>query len=170
MGNLRKTSEDKNMDDQKSNLKLININTYIWALPIFSIFSGAEKEYLSNLNNHAMSCKPGHVIVRQGDIDASLFILFKGKARIFKNERPNVVLANRIPGEIVGNITYHKKTVRKANVVADTDCIFLEINGLVFERLSAEIQNKFRARLLDILVARLDDLGDRYTRDAPSRA
>jgi CRP-like cAMP-binding protein len=96
--------------------------------------------------------------------------LFKGKARIFKNERPNVVLANRIPGEIFGEITYGKKIVRKVNVVADTDCIFLEINGLVFERLSAEIQNKFRARLLDILVARLDDLGDRYIRDAPSRA
>ena len=167
MGNLRKTSEDKNMDDQKSNLKLINIIPYIWGLPFFSIFSDAEKEYLSNLNNHAMSCKPDHVIVREGDIDASLFILFKGKARIFKSERPNVVLANRIPGEIFGEITYRKKTVRKANVVADTDCIFLEINGQVFEKMSAEIQNKFRARFMDILIARLDDLSNRYIRDAP---
>jgi len=166
MGNLRKISEDKNMDDQKSNLILIDIHPYIWSLPFFSIFSEAEKEYLSSLNSHTVSCKPDHVIVRQGDNDASLYILFKGQARVFKSERPNVVLANRISGEIFGEITFRKKSVRKVNVVADSDCIFLEINGPVFEKMSAEIQNKFRARFLDILTARLDDLSNRYTRDA----
>ncbi len=155
------------MDDPKSNLKSIDITPHIWSLPFFSIFSDAEMEYLSNLNNHTMACKPDHVIVRQGDIDASFFILLKGKARIFKNERPNVVLAHRIPGEIFGEVTYDKKIVRKANVVAETDCIYLEINGLAFEKMSAEIQNKFRARFLDILIARLDDMSNRYIRDAP---
>ena len=102
------------MDEQERNL------AFIKQLPFFSIFSDAEKEYLSNLNNHAMSCKPGHVIVRQGDIDASLFILFKGKARIFKSERPNVVLNHLKPGDIFGEISYFKKTVRMANAFADT--------------------------------------------------
>ncbi len=147
------------MDEQERNL------AFIKQLPFFSIFSEAEKEYLSTLNNHIMSCKHDEVIIRQGEIDTALFILIKGKIRIFKNERPKLVLAYRKPGDIFGEISYLKKTVRTANAVAETDSIFLSIDGLMFEKLSAEIQNKFRARFLDILVERLDDLGKRYIRD-----
>ena len=148
------------MDEQEINL------AFIKKLPFFSIFSDAEKEYLSILNNHIMSCKRHHVIVRQGEIDTVLFILIKGKVRIFKNERPNVVLAYRKPGDIFGEISYLKKTVRTANAVADTDSIFLKIDGIMFEKMSTEIQNKFRARFLDILIERLDDLSKRYVMDA----
>ena len=113
-----------------------------------------------------MSCKQEDFIVRQGDIDTALFILIKGKVRIFKNERPKMVLAHLKPGDFFGEISYLLKRVRTANVVADTDSIFLTINGLMFEKMSAGIQNKFRARFLDILIERLDDLSKRYIRDA----
>jgi len=148
------------MDEQERNL------AFIKQLPFFSIFSDAEKEFLSTLNNHIMSCKRHDVIVRQGEIDTALFILIKGKVRIFKNERPKMVLAHRKPGDIFGEVSYLKKTVRTANAVAETDSIFLSIDGLMFEKMSAEIQNKFRARFLDILIERLDDLSKSYIRDA----
>jgi len=148
------------MDEQERNL------AFIKQLPFFSIFSDAEKEFLSTLNNHIMSCKRHDVIVRQGEIDTVLFILIKGKIRIFKNERPKLVLAYRKPGDIFGEISYLKKTVRTANAVAETDSIFLTIDGIMFEKMSAEIQNKFRARFLDILIERLDDLSKSYVRDA----
>lgn len=148
------------MDEQERNFELIK------KLPFFSIFSDAEKEYLSTLNNHILSCYPNNVIVRQGDIDTLLFILIKGRVRIFKSERPNIVLAYRKPGDIFGEISYLKKTVRTATAVAETDCIFLSIDGLMFEKMSAEIQNKFRARFLDILIERMDDLSNLYIRDA----
>ena len=147
------------MDDQERNLALIK------KLPFFSIFSDAEKEYLSALNNHIMSCKQEDFIVRQGDIDTALFVLIKGKVRIFKSERPNMVLAHLKPGDFFGETSYLLKRVRTANVVADTDSIFLTINGLMFEKMSAEIQNKFRERFLDILIERLDDLSKLYIRD-----
>ncbi len=148
------------MDAQERNL------AWIKKLPFFSIFSDAEKEYLSTLNNRIMSCKRHDVIIRQGEIDTALFVLIKGKVRIFKNERPNLVLAYRKPGDIFGEISYLKKTVRTANAVAETDSIFLTIDGIMFEKLSTEIQNKFRARFLDILIERLDDLSKLYIRDA----
>jgi len=148
------------MNDQERNLTLIK------KLSFFSIFSDAEKEYLSTLNNHILSCQPNHVIVRQGDIDTLLFILIKGRVRIFKSERPIIVLAYRMAGDIFGEISYLKKTVRSANAAADTDCIYLTISGIMFKRMSDTIQNKFRERFLDVLVQRLDDLGKRYIRDA----
>ena len=148
------------MKDQERNFELIN------KLPFFSIFSDAEKEYLSTLNNHILSCRPNDVIVRQGDIDTLLFILIKGRVRIFKSERASVTLAYRKPGEIFGEISYLKKTVRSANATAHTHCIYLTISGVMFKRMSDTIQNKFRERFLDILVERLDDLGKRYIRDA----
>ncbi len=148
------------MDDQKRNFELIN------KLPFFSIFSDAEKEYLSTFNNHILSCYPNTVIVRQGDIDTLLFILIKGRVRIFKSERPDIVLAYRKPGDIFGEISFLKKTVRSANAAAQTDCIYLTISGVMFKRMSDTIQNKFRERFLDVLVERLDDLGKQYIRAA----
>jgi len=148
------------MIDQERNLALIK------KLPFFSIFSDAEKEYLSEFNNHIMSCKRNHVIIRQGDIDTDLYILIKGKVRIFKSERPNVVLNHLKPGDIFGEISYFKKTVRMANAFADTDTIFLTINGRMFEKMTVEIQDKFRVRFLDILIERLDNLSKRYIQGA----
>ena len=148
------------MNAQETNFELIN------KLPFFSIFSDAEKEYLSTLNNHILSCRPNDVIVRQGDIDTLLFILIKGRVRIFKSERPNIVLAYRKPGDIFGEISYLKKTVRSANATAHTHCIYLTISGVMFKSMSDTIQNKFRERFLDILIERLDDMGKRYIRDA----
>ncbi len=148
------------MVDQEKNLALIK------KIPFFSIFSDLEKEYLSTLNNHIMSCRANQVIVRQGDIDSLLFILIKGRVRIFKSERPNIVLAYRKPGDIFGEISFLKKTVRSANAAAQTDCIYLTISGVMFKGMSDTIQNKFRERFLDVLVERLDDLGKRYIRYA----
>jgi len=148
------------MGDQENILALMD------KLSFFSIFSDAEKEYLSKLKNYILSCKANHVILRQGDMDTSLFILITGKVRVFKNERPKLVLAHLKPGGVFGEVAFLKKMARSANAVADTHSIYLKVDGELFDEMSAEIQNKFRARFLDLLIERLDDLNRRYITDA----
>ncbi|HIB94294.1 MAG TPA: cyclic nucleotide-binding domain-containing protein [Candidatus Lambdaproteobacteria bacterium] len=150
------------MSDQETILSLINKTSF------FSIFSDAEKEYLSTLNNQIISSKASDVIVKQGNLDTELFILIKGQVKIFKNERPNIILAHLKPGNVFGEISYLKKTPRTANAVSTKDSIFLKISGKTFDKMSAEIQNKFQQRFLDIFIERLDDLNKRYIRDAIS--
>ena len=150
------------MSDQETILSLINKTSF------FSIFSDAEKEYLSTLNNQIISSKASDVIVKQGNLDTELFILIKGQVKIFKNERPNIILAHLKPGNVFGEISYLKKTPRTANAVSTKDSMFLKISGKTFDKMSAEIQNKFQQRFPDIFIERLDDLNKRYIRDAIS--
>ena len=80
----------------------------------------------------------------------------------------NIILAHLKPGNVFGEISYLKKTPRTANAVSTKDSIFLKISGKTFDKMSAEIQNKFQQRFLDIFIERLDDLNKRYIRDAIS--
>lgn len=106
------------------------------------------------------------MVIREGEIESALFILLKGEVYINKTSRPHLKLAQLKPGDVFGEVAFVKNIARSANAVAETDTIVLKINGKVFEKLNAEIQNKFRARFMDILIDRLDNLNSRYLRDA----
>ena len=135
-------------------------------LVFFAVFTDSQIEYLSKLKNNILSCRAGERIVRQGDFDTSLIILIKGRVKIFKTERPQVILASLTPGTIFGEIAFLKHLPRTANVVAETDSIYLNLDCDSFDTMDPLIQNKFRSRFLDILIGRLDDLNRRYIRDA----
>ena len=135
-------------------------------LVFFVVFTDSQIEYLSKLKNNILSCRAGERIVRQGDFDTSLIILIKGRVKIFKTERPQVILASLTPGTIFGEIAFLKHLPRTANVVAETDLIYLNLDCDSFDTMDPLIQNKFRSRFLDILIGRLDDLNRRYIRDA----
>ena len=135
-------------------------------LVFFVVFTDSQIEYLSKLKNNILSCRAGERNVRQGDFDTSLIILIKGRVKIFKTERPQVILASLTPGTIFGEIAFLKHLPRTANVVAETDLIYLNLDCDSFDTMDPLIQNKFRSRFLDILIGRLDDLNRRYIRDA----
>ena len=135
-------------------------------LVFFAVFTDSQIEYLSKLKNNILSCRAGERIVRQGDFDTSLIILIKGRVKIFKTERPQVILASLTPGTIFGEIAFLKHLPRTANMVAETDSIYLNLDCDSFDTMDPLIQNKFRSRFLDILIGRLDDLNRRYIRDA----
>ena len=135
-------------------------------LVFFAVFTDSQIEYLSKLKNNILSCRAGGRIVRQGDFDTSLIILIKGRVKIFKTERPQVILASLTPGTIFGEIAFLKHLPRTANMVAETDSIYLNLDCDSFDTMDPLIQNKFRSRFLDILIGRLDDLNRRYIRDA----
>ena len=77
-----------------------------------------------------------------------------------------MILASLTPGTIFGEIAFLKHLPRTANVVAETDSIYLNLDCDSFDTMDPLIQNKFRSRFLDILIGRLDDLNRRYIRDA----
>ena len=135
-------------------------------LVFFVVFTDSQIEYLSKLKNNILSCRAGERIVRQGDFDTSLIILIKGRVKIFKTERPQVILASLTPGTIFGEIAFLKHLPRTVNVVAETGSIYLNLDCDSFDTMDPLIQNKFRSRFLDILIGRLDDLNRRYIRDA----
>ena len=132
----------------------------------FSVFSDEEKADITKLKNHILTFRLQELVIREGEIEPALFILRKGKVYINKTSRPHLKLAQLKPGDVFGEVAFVKNIAHSANAVAETGTVVLKINGKVFEKLNAAIQNKFMARFMDILIDRLDNLNSRYLRDA----
>ncbi len=133
-------------------------------IPFFKDFNREEKRFLASLNCSLIRCKPGEVILRQGEIDRSLFILLQGNVRVTKDHMPEMVLSTLKPGAVFGEISLVARYPRTTNVVADGDVGALKMDGEMIERLNPLLLNKIKNQLIEVLVRRLDEMNDQLMR------
>ena len=103
------------MESHETNLAPIS------KLSFFLIFSDEEKKTLSKCKSHILSFHHNQHIIHQGDFEASLYVLLKGKVYINKNLRPTLKLANLKPGDVFDKIAFDKQISRSASTVAEAD-------------------------------------------------
>ncbi len=94
------------------------------------------------------------VIVREGDVDTTFFVLLSGRVRIYKNKKR---IADLSKGACFGEMGALTRTARTAHVIAKEYCIVLKLDFKVLERESPELRLKFYQMFLKTLVHRLDD-------------
>ncbi|MBN2058939.1 MAG: protein kinase [Deltaproteobacteria bacterium] len=94
----------------------------------------------------------GTVILTEGDIDDSFYIILSGKAVVRKNDKD---IASIGRGECFGEMAYLSGESRTATVAADTDCILLKISAVLLDKSSEEIQLLFLKRFAMTLLHRL---------------
>ncbi|MBI3936060.1 MAG: protein kinase [Betaproteobacteria bacterium] len=97
---------------------------------------------------------PGTVLIREGDIGTSFFILAAGEVKVTKQERLlNVLRA----GDCFGEMAYlsGQKFERTASVAALTDITVIEIRAEVLSEASESCRHHFNGAFLAILVDRL---------------
>ncbi|WP_372679054.1 HDOD domain-containing protein [Desulfosarcina sp.] len=98
---------------------------------------------------------PGEVLIRQGHSDQSLFIILTGTVKITEGAS-GTFLAVLQAGDILGEMAFLTHTRRTANVVARESVIALKLDRVIFEQLSPEIREKFKDKIIEKMVARLD--------------
>lgn len=94
------------------------------------------------------------VLIQEGDIGSSFFILASGEVQVRKQDRPlNVLKA----GECFGEMAYlgKQKFQRSASVVASTDIVVIEIRAETLPQASALCRHHFNGAFLEMLVDRL---------------
>ena len=97
---------------------------------------------------------PGHVLLKEGDIGTSLFILAAGEVKITKQDKLlNVLRA----GDCFGEMAYlgKKPFQRNASVTASTDITVIEIKSESLAQASELCRHNFNGTFLEILVDRL---------------
>ena len=99
-----------------------------------------------------MRISQGKVIVTEGDIDDTFYILLNGKVKIRKNGK---VIAKIRAGECFGEMAYIAGQPRSADVVAQTDCILMKISATLIDKASEAIQLLFFKNFAKTLVKRL---------------
>jgi len=127
-------------------------------LHLFEELTDEEKKSLVDLETVIVKYSHNENIIKQGDIDLRLFVLLKGNVRVTRNENPEIVITDMIRGDVFGEVSFLSNSPRTANVISDGESIILTMDGELFEELSVDVQNKIRARLIDLLVKRLDSM------------
>ena len=92
------------------------------------------------------------IILTEGDIDDSFYIILSGKAVVKKSGKD---IASIGRGECFGEMAYLSGESRTASVAADTDCILLKISAVLLDKSSEEIQLLFLKRFAMTLLRRL---------------
>jgi len=94
------------------------------------------------------------VLIQEGDIGSSFFILAEGEVEVRKQDRPLTVLK---AGECFGEMAYlgKHKFQRSASVVATSAVVVIEIRAETLPRASELCRHHFNGAFLELLVDRL---------------
>ena len=94
------------------------------------------------------------VLIQEGDIGSSFFILASGEVQVRKQDRLLTVLKS---GECFGEMAYlgKQKFQRSASVVATTDIVVIEIRAETLPQASELCRHHFNGAFLELLVDRL---------------
>lgn len=121
-------------------------------IDFFSSFTRKEIETITTLGTFIRYAK-SQVIVREGDVDSTFFVLLTGMVRVIKNNRK---IADLRKGACFGEMGAFTNTARTAHVVAKQPCIVLKLDLKILERKSPELKVKFYQVFIETLIKRLE--------------
>jgi len=128
-------------------------------IEFFHSFSRAEIEEVTRYGTFIRYGK-SQVIVREGDVDTTFFILLSGSVRVIKN---NKKIADLNRGACFGEMGAFTRTPRTAHVVAREPCIVLKLDLKVLERDCPELKLKFYQVFIETLINRLEETTKRLS-------
>jgi serine/threonine-protein kinase len=121
-------------------------------VPFFHNFTREQVESLG-LAGCIMKMPKGKVIVTEGDIDDTFYVLLKGKVRIRKDGE---VIAKIRAGECFGEMAYIAGQARNATASTATECLLMKINATLLDKAPDAIQLLFFKNFARTLSYRLE--------------
>jgi len=135
------------------NERVKDVVDFMHNLSFFNNFSNDNiKELIAS--SKISKVRKGKIIVTEGQIDDTFYIILSGKVKIMKGGKAISIIGH---GECFGEMAYISGQVRTATVVAETDCILLIIDALMLDRASEAIQLLFLKKFALTLVNRLSN-------------
>ena len=119
-----------------------------------SFFENFTRDQVKNIlkSSNLIKVPKGKVLVSEGEIDDSFYIILSGKSVVRKNDK-NIAVITR--GECFGEMAYLASDARAATVVAGTDCVLLKISATLLQKSSESVQLLFLKRFAMTLLSRL---------------
>ena len=102
--------------------------------------------------------RAGDVVVQEGELDDSFFVIVDGDATVHKGK---TLLGALKAGDCFGEMGYLNKTKRTATVRAKTDVSVLRVNATLMERASRDCQLRFYKVFAHTLIERLTHTNER---------
>jgi serine/threonine-protein kinase len=124
---------------------------FVHHVPFFRAFSRAQLQELVRTCRIG-KVRQGKVIVAEGEIDDTFYVLLSGRVEILKGEHE---VAQIHSGECFGEMAYICGQARSATARAQSDCVLMEISAQLLDRSPQAIQLQFFKSFASALVQRL---------------
>ena len=131
--------------------KAEDVVDYVHQVPFFENFTREHVREILMASN-LVKVPKGKVVVSEGEIDDSFYIILSGGAAVRKDGK---TLATINRGECFGEMAYLSGQTRAATVVATTDSILMKISATLLDRSPTEIQLLFLKQFAMTLLKRL---------------
>ena len=131
--------------------KVADIIDYVHSVPFFENFSKDQVKEILGTSNIIKVLK-GRVVVAEGEIDDSFYIILSGRAAVQKGDK-KIALIKR--GQCFGEMSYLSGQSRAATVRALSDCILLKISATLLDKSAESIQLRFLKNFAMTLLDRL---------------
>jgi len=131
--------------------KIADVVDYVHSVPFFEKFTKDEVRQILGTSNIIKVLK-GRVVVAEGEIDDSFYIILSGMAAVQKGDK-KIALIKR--GQCFGEMSYLSGESRAATVRAFTDCILLKISATLLDKSPQDIQLQFLKNFAMTLLDRL---------------
>jgi len=131
--------------------KVKGVADYVNHLKFFQNFPQKEVEEIVALS-HIIKISEGKVIVSEGEIDDTFYIIMSGKVKVRKQSEEIACIES---GNCLGEMALIGGQRRVADVVADTDCILLKISASLLDNASDSLKHLFFKNFAITLVKRL---------------
>jgi serine/threonine-protein kinase len=141
----------RGLTDTIKKSKVEDVVDYIHQVPFFADFDRNQLKGILKSSN-LVKVPKGKVLVSEGEIDDSFYIILSGKA-VVRKDKKNIAIISR--GECFGEMAYLAGDARAATVLAGTDCTLMKISATLLERSSEAMQLLFLKRFAKTLLSRL---------------
>ena len=108
--------------------------------------------------------KPYDNIIREGEIDESIFIILKGVVNITKQSLTDIIISQLKAGSLFGEIALISDAPRTSNATAFTESILMKITKNMINQLPLALQKKLQDQLIRILAQRLDEMNEKFVK------
>lgn len=132
--------------------KIEDVIDMVLNVPFFHDFTREQIKSLG-LSGNVIQVGKGKVIVEEGQIDDTFFIILSGQVKIHKNGNDIAVVGS---GECFGEMGYIAGQARTATATAKTDCILMKISATLLDKAPESIQLLFFKNFARTLSQRLE--------------
>ncbi|OGQ89083.1 MAG: hypothetical protein A2289_25400, partial [Deltaproteobacteria bacterium RIFOXYA12_FULL_58_15] len=133
-------------------------------LPTIPLFSDLSKNAFIQLleQMHMRQVLPDEVVIREGDVDDSMFIISNGRVKVTKTTETGseIVLAHLSDGAFFGEMALLSQSPRTASVIAEEETLLFEVSRKVLDEVVKAFPSVkhillrfYRQRLLSNLMA-----------------
>lgn len=134
---------------------LQSLKKAVAGIDFFRDFTDAEMAHVYH-NGHFEICKAGETIIREGNVDRTMFVLITGAAKVIRRFAPEKVLALLKPGTIFGEIEFVSRQVRSTSVIALEESLVFQLEEKHYSDLPPEILVKIQQQAVKLLLERLE--------------